>query len=181
MHECPAWLAFTLDNPMRRFVHRPERLLAPYISEGQRVADIGCGSGVFTLPMAKYVGPTGRVWAVDVQSAMLAKVERAAKRQGLAARITLHQCESTSLGLSQPLDFFLLFFMLHEAPDPGGLLGEVADLLNPAGKVLLIEPPLHVTAREFAHELDLARKAGLEKVAGPEVWMCHTALFSKTS
>ena len=48
-HVCPWWLAYTFDNPLRRLVHNPEKMLQKFIKEGDTVVDIGCGMGYFSI------------------------------------------------------------------------------------------------------------------------------------
>lgn len=50
---CPWWLAYTFDNPLRRFLHDPVKLLASHVREGMTVADIGCGMGYFMVALAE--------------------------------------------------------------------------------------------------------------------------------
>ena len=57
---CPWWLASALDNPIRRLIHNPEEILGGYIESGQTVLDLGCGSGTFTIFMARMVGEMGK-------------------------------------------------------------------------------------------------------------------------
>ena len=56
-----------MDNPIRRIIHSPDKILGGYIEPGQTVLDLGCGSGTFTIAMARMVGEAGRVIAVDLQ------------------------------------------------------------------------------------------------------------------
>ena len=95
---CPPWLAGMLESPLRRAMHRPEKLLAGLVEPGMTVLDIGCGPGYFSLSMARPVGPQGRVIAADLQPEMLARVRAHAEKDGLLERITLHQCEPMRIG-----------------------------------------------------------------------------------
>ena len=69
-HICPWWMGYLLANPLRRLLEEPEKLIGPFVKEGMTVVDYGCGMGFFTLPMARLVGPGGKVIAVDVQEKM---------------------------------------------------------------------------------------------------------------
>jgi ubiquinone/menaquinone biosynthesis C-methylase UbiE len=92
-HICPRWLAPVLDNPIRRLIHNPEKILSGFIGNGQTVLDLGCGSGTFTIALAKMVGETGKVIAVDVQDEMLQMVKKKAVKEGLESRImTFKKC-----------------------------------------------------------------------------------------
>jgi 2-polyprenyl-3-methyl-5-hydroxy-6-metoxy-1,4-benzoquinol methylase len=53
IHVCPWWLAYTFDNPIRRFFHKPDQMLAKFVKEGMTVVDIGCGMGYFSIGLAK--------------------------------------------------------------------------------------------------------------------------------
>jgi SAM-dependent methyltransferase len=75
-HVCPWWVGYTLDNPLRRFVHDPKKILAGLVGEGQTVMDLGCGMGYFSLAMARMVGRTGKVISVDIEPRMLRRLER---------------------------------------------------------------------------------------------------------
>src|SRR5512146_1437322 len=101
-HVCPWWLAYSFDNPLRRLLHDPARLLGPHVRPGMTALDVGCGMGHFTLGLARLVGEGGLVIAADLQERMLARTEARARRAGLAGRIRLHRCEPGALGLADP-------------------------------------------------------------------------------
>src|SRR2546428_10119733 len=90
---CPAWFAWAINNPLRRWLHQPEEILGQLIAPGFTVMELGCGSGPFTIALAQMVGSSGRVIAADVQPAMLAKVEKRVAQAGLQDRVELHVCE----------------------------------------------------------------------------------------
>jgi len=82
-HVCPWWMCFTFDNLLRRLVQNPEKVIEPYVREGDTVLDVGPGMGYFSIPLAKIVGEKGRVFAADVQSQMLNALQKRAKRAGV--------------------------------------------------------------------------------------------------
>lgn len=178
-HVCPWWLTFTFDNPLRRLVQNPGKILGEYIRLGNVVADIGCGMGYFSLEMARLVGDGGRVYAVDIQPEMLAGVRRRALRAGLASRISLQRCTPESLGLEARLDFALAFWMVHEVPDQEAFFAELFDLLKPGARCLVVEPRLHVGGAAFAKSLITAQAAGLQKLGDANVAFSYAALFYK--
>lgn len=178
-HVCPWWLAYTFDNPLRRLLHNPQKLLAGLVQEDQTVMDIGCGMGHFSIGMARMVGANGCVISVDVQAKMLEKVRARAEQGGLLARIHLHQCQADRIGLSDPVDFVLAFWMVHEVPDRKAFLTEVRDLLKPEARFLVAEPKFHVSASNFQKTVDLACSVGLKQRAGPNVSMSRTVLFTR--
>lgn len=83
---CPAWLSFLveMDNPFTK-VNRAQTIIQHLdIKPGMRILDIGCGPGRLTIPLAKAVGQTGLVVALDIQQAMLNKVRDKANKAGLS-------------------------------------------------------------------------------------------------
>jgi ubiquinone/menaquinone biosynthesis C-methylase UbiE len=130
--------AFPLDNPIRRLIHSPNKILGGHIKSGQTVLDIGCGPGTFTIAMAKMVGYTGKVIAADVQDEMLQLLRKKAIKQGLESRIITHKCGPDRIGVSERVDFALAFYMVHEVPNAEAFLREVVSILKPGGKVLVV-------------------------------------------
>lgn len=176
-HVCPWWGGYFLDNPLRRLLHHPERILEPYVRPGMTVLDFGCGMGLFSLAAARLVGERGAVIAVDLQPQMLAALARRAKRKGLQDRIRRHRSEPDRMGLLEPCDLVLAFWSAHEVPDPGRLFAEIRDCLRPAGAFLLVEPIGHVTAEKFETLLSLAGQAGLHRRESPRVRLSHAAVL----
>lgn len=158
---CSVKFAGGLDCRIRRWFQNPRKILAPFVREGMTAVDIGCGPGFFTLDMAALVGGTGRVIATDLQQGMLDLVARKLGKTDLASRVTLHLCQSTHVGLPEKADFILLFYMVHEVPDAATLFAELAASLKPDGRILMVEPPFHVTKKKFSQEVELAKAAGL--------------------
>ncbi len=177
-HVCPAWFAWVINNPLRRWLHQPEELLGRLIAPGFTVVELGCGSGPFTIALARMVGSSGRVIAADVQPAMLAKVDRRVAQAGVQDRVELHLCGREHIGLSAHVDFVLAFWMVHEVPNAAALFAEVHQTLNPKGKLLLVEPKLHVGRKDFEKEVDAALEARLQLVARPSVRLSQAALFA---
>jgi ubiquinone/menaquinone biosynthesis C-methylase UbiE len=177
---CPWWSApFTIDTPLRRFLHNPEKIVGPYVRPGMTVLDVGCGVGWFSIPMARMVGDGGKVIAVDLQPQMLAMLRRRADKAGVMARIDTHPCEQNCLNLHVDADFALAFAMVHEVPDARRLFNEIRDCLKPGGRLLLAEPPLHVPRRKFADEVASAEAAGLRLLGHPRFRWSRAALFDK--
>jgi ubiquinone/menaquinone biosynthesis C-methylase UbiE len=145
------------------------------------VLDLGCGPGYFTLPLAELVGAEGRVVAADLQEGMLDKVRQKIQGTPLAARITLHPCQADRIGLATPVDFVLAFYMVHEVPDQARLLQELAALLTPAGRILIVEPPFHVSNADFAATVAHAQHAGLTLIARPPIFPNLTLLLQRSA
>jgi SAM-dependent methyltransferase len=175
---CPWWIGWLLASPVRKLVHDPARILAPWVRDGMTVLEPGPGMGFFTLELARRVGPGGRVVAVDVQPEMLAGLRRRAERAGLAERIDARLATGTSLGvgdLAGKVDLVLAFAMVHELPDAEAFFREARRTLAPGGWILLAEPSGHVGAAKFEETLGAAARAGLRAEKGPEIRRSRTA------
>ena len=74
-----------LEPPDREAWQKPDQVMdALHVAEGTDVADIGAGGGWFTIRLARRVGQSGKVFAVDVQRLMIEAIERRVQREGLA-------------------------------------------------------------------------------------------------
>jgi ubiquinone/menaquinone biosynthesis C-methylase UbiE len=176
---CPVERAGSLDNRIRRWFQNPQKLLRPYIEEGMTVLDIGCGPGFFTLDMARMVGKSGQVIAIDLQEGMLQKLRAKIEGSELGERIRLHKCEAGSIGVSEQVNFALCFYMIHELPDQRDFFEELILILKPQGQALIVEPPFHVSTSAFAATVQHARDAGFTLTEGPKVFLGKTALLGR--
>lgn len=176
-HVCPWWLAYSFDNRLRLLFHNPEKLFGGYVKPGDTVVDIGSGMGFFSIAMARMVGEAGNVIAVDIQSKMLSVLRERAEKQGVEPRIRLHQCRENSLGLTEPVDFALAFWMVHEVPDPENLMRSVRSILKPGALFFYAEPRIHVSRSRFEHNVETAQSAGLKPVSRPPVSLSRAVVF----
>lgn len=174
---CPWWLIFLFDNPLRQLFQPPARMLGSLVAPGYTCLDMGCGMGYFTVPLAQLVGPNGRVVAVDVQPRMLQGAARRAQRHGVTDRISLCRPQDPEWTAPEKYDFILAFWMLHEVPDRGSLLGSLRTVLKRGGRLLLVEPRLHVRKRHWEQSLALAEGAGLAARTGPPVAFSRTVIL----
>ena len=176
---CPWQHAWFLDNWVRRAVHNPDKIIGRYIEEGQTVLDLGCGPGMFSLAMARMVGEGGKVISVDIQDEMLQILRQKSERAGLDSRIILHKSQTGLIGISEKVDFALAFYMVHEVPDRVGFLSEVASLLKPRGRFLIVEPKLHVSKSSFEETVAVAESTGLRRISQPKVLFSRAALLQR--
>jgi len=176
-HVCPWWLAYSFDNPVRRLIHPPEKILAGLVLPGRTVLDIGCGMGHFSLGMARMVGSDGRVIALDLQERMLARVGKRARKHGLADRITLHRGTVESLGIVGGVDFALAFWMVHEVPDRPSFFQAVRGILGENGRFLVAEPVIHVSASALRQSVEAALASGLRVHAETHIPMSRSVLL----
>jgi len=181
-HVCPVWLGYFLASPFRKLFQNPRKILEPYVQNDMKVLDIGPGMGFFSLPLAQLVGPKGRVIGVDLQVKMLQSLARRARKAGLGNRIETRLCRPDSLNLDDLeglIDFALAFAVVHEIPDQGRLFSEIRRALKADGRLLLVEPKLHVTRVAFASMVANAEQSGFQAMATSKVPLSLVALFLK--
>ena len=176
---CPWWFGFSIDNPLRRWIFRPDTLFARWVRPGMTVLDVGCGMGVNALSMARLVSPGGRVIAADIQPRMLQATASRASREGFGEIVRTHSCQPGALGMAGPVDFAVAFWMVHETPDPAVLFAQLRACLAPGGRLLVAEPVFHVNRQFFDREMEAARTAGLTLTGYPAIPMSRTALLVK--
>src|SRR5260370_24763230 len=98
-HVCPWWIGYFLVSAVRRLLAAAARMLALYVRDGMTVLEPGPGMGFFTLELARRVGRSGRVVAVDIQPRMIAGLKRRAGRAGLLDRIEARLADRNSMAL----------------------------------------------------------------------------------
>ncbi len=181
---CPWWLGYFLASPLRRLMLDPHKLLLPFVREGMTVLEPGPGMGFFTVELARLVGASGRVVALDIQTKMLAGLKRRVAKAGVLNRVDARLISSDSLGVSDlkgKVDFTLAFAVVHELPDAGRFFTEVAQASKPGAKLLLVEPAGHVKQAYFQSELEAAGRVGLLPMEHPSVPRSLAALLKKES
>jgi 2-polyprenyl-3-methyl-5-hydroxy-6-metoxy-1,4-benzoquinol methylase len=178
-HVCPRWLCFTFDNRLRRLFQNPAKILGPYVGPGGNALDIGPGMGYFSIPLARLVGPAGRVTAIDIQEKMLAALARRAEKSGISEIVRTHLATTESLGDHPKADFVLAFWMVHEVPNQESFLTQIFTLMKPGGRFLLVEPKIHVTAKQFARTLAIAGEIGFLLKEKPKIRLSHSVVLTR--
>ena len=160
---CPFWVGYLLINPLRSLFENPYKLFGNLVGEGMVVLEPGCGMGYFTLPMARLVGGTGRVIAIDIQPQMIAGLAKRSLKAGLFKRIQMRLGESDSLkieDLSDTVDVAVAMHLVHETVDLDRFLREIWAALKQGGRLLVVEPRCHVSLKEFEISIGAAREVG---------------------
>ena len=129
-------------------LERPERIAGlkiDYIIQklelkpGQVVADLGAGPGVISLPMAKTVGPTGKVYAVDIDQAFIDHINMRAKEQHVANVTAVLGLFSDRVRPARAVAVALFHDVLHHIKDRATYLKNTAKYVKPTGRIAIVE------------------------------------------
>ena len=166
------WIDCILAKPIRYLFETPARLLRDYVKDGMTVLDVGCGSGYYSLGIAKSVGPKGRVIAVDTETDAVTSLKKRAEKAGLSERVETRVCSEQDLGildLNSQVDFALAVYVVHHARDTSSLMRDVHSALRPGARFLIVEPRHHASAAERESTEAAARAAGFALVDHPRL------------
>lgn len=108
------------------------------VKPGQRIADIGSGSGLFTRPLAKQAGSKGVVYAVDIDPELIKYVEKTAAEQNLTNIKTIMGAEDDPK-LPEKVDLIVIIDTLHHIANQPTYLKGLKKYLNPKGRIALID------------------------------------------
>ncbi len=129
-----------LDAPDRDLWQRPDQIMdALGIADASVVADIGAGSGWFTIRLARRVGPRGLVYAEDVQKEMINAISRRVSREGLSNVRPVLGLKNNALLPEGALDAVLVVDAYHEVEDRVEMLASLARALKPQGRIGVID------------------------------------------
>jgi predicted methyltransferase len=118
---------------------QPDRVVAELgLRPGDRVADLGAGGGYFTFRLARAVGPSGVVYAVDTDRDMPAALAARAAGQGLGNVVAV-EAKPDDPGLPDAVDLGVLVNTYHHLPDRPTYLALLAHHLKPGGRVAIVE------------------------------------------
>jgi ubiquinone/menaquinone biosynthesis C-methylase UbiE len=146
------------------------------------VLEPGCGMGYFTLPLARMVGPKGKVVALEIQDKMLSVLSRRARKAGFSQRIETRRAHPGSLGLddlSSQIDLTVAIHMVHEVPDRLFFFTETWNALKLGGRLLVVEPKHHVTQEDFDETVSFAKKVGFKAEPMPTLRRGLQVLLTK--
>ncbi len=140
LHGDPDAYIAMLEDPARDEYQQPERVLdALELEPGEAIADIGAGSGYFAIRLARRVGPSGKVYAVDISPDMV---------RHLNARVRDLELENLTTVLAEPDDLLLRpasvdrFFVCdtwHHIEERPEYLAKMRRILKPGGQVVMID------------------------------------------
>ena len=184
-HEGADWL----ERPERVVEERPDLLLgALALKAGMRVADIGAGTGYYSWRMAERVGPSGRIYAVDVQPEMLALLTREMdKRKVVNVTGVLGSTTDPRLPAGA-IDLVLMVDVYHEFDRPREMLDALVRALKPGGRVVFVEyraedPAVPIKPHHKMTEAQVKREANAAGLVWKETietlpWQ-HIVIFTR--
>ena len=122
------------DNPLVPIFRNPYRLLeAAGLKSGQKVLEVGCGPGFFTIPAAKIVGEEGSIYAVDTHPLAIKKVKEKVEKEGIKnVNPILANASDTRLP-DQSIDLAFIFGLRYIAGGLENLISEMYRILKPEG------------------------------------------------
>ena len=129
----------TLDAPARVSNMKVGELMkALKITRGQTVADIGAGSGALSGPLALETGPTGIMYAVDIDNQLLAHIAQRATEQKIP-NIKTVLGEFTDPKLPTPIDLALINDVLHHIENRAVYLRSLGSYVKPGGRIAVVD------------------------------------------
>ena len=129
-----------LERPEREAEEEPSRAIeALGLRAGMTVADIGAGSGYYTVRMARKVGPEGKVYATDIQVGMLSLLMRRAKQEQIPNIVPVLGAVDDPKLPPGSLDLALMVDVYHELSAPQAFVRRLREALKPDGRLVLIE------------------------------------------
>lgn len=158
------WVRF-IDNPLRRWVQNPVKVLEQMgIHEGMRVLELGPGSGLFTLEASRRAGSSGRLYCLDIQPQLIARLKRKIERDGLE-NVALMVGDAAALPFADnSLDLAFLVTVFGEIPNKDEALRELYRVLCLGGILsvseILVDPDYSLPGTIISQ----AHKAGFEPV-----------------
>ena len=140
-------------DPIRRLFEPPNKLIEPYVKTGQVVADLGCGWGYYTFPIADLVGPDGMIYAVDLDKKCIQAIQNKAKKGG-HHNIEAHASSASDLSFIKDgaVDFVFAYGLLCSmAHHRESAVNEIKRILKSTGQAYLslgFPPPLGFVDQE---------------------------------
>lgn len=129
----------TLENPDRVAALQVDRVIATLdVKPGMRVADLGAGTGVFTISIARAVGQAGKVYAIDIDAGLLAIIADKAKTAKLD-NIQTVVAGDVDPKVPEPVDLLFICDTMHHLPKQAEYVKQFSRLLRPGGRVVVID------------------------------------------
>jgi ubiquinone/menaquinone biosynthesis C-methylase UbiE len=164
---CPYGQRFWVEAPHPIITReRLRSVLAP--APGERLLEIGVGTGYYSLELAEWVGPEGRLELFDLERRFLDHTLAAAAERGLA-NLVATEGDATALPFAEAsVDAVILTAVLGEIPDRAGALAEIRRVLKPGGRLVVGElfGDPHFTTQASLAQLGAAAGLALAERSG---------------
>ena len=122
---------------------------------GASIADVGAGDGFFSVRIARAVGPSGHVVAVDISEAALSKLRERATRDGATVEAVLGAVDDPHLDAGR-FDAVLIHNAYHEMTQHEAMLAHIHAALKPGGRLVIVEP-MHDSSRGLSRDKQVAQ------------------------
>jgi len=141
------------------------------------VLDLGCGTGYFTLEIARLLNDNGKVIAVDVQKGMLDILQQKLENRELKKLIEIHDGQENRIDLSEKVDFILAFYSFHEMRYLDNIILDLTKIVKPETKILISEQKLHVSKNRFNEIIAKIENNGFEVCERPMIFFSRTVVM----
>lgn len=169
----------TLDGKARIATLKIDEVVAAMqVRPGQTVADIGAGTGLLSVPVAKAIGPRGRVFAVEIDAGFFPSIQKRASDSGVAnIQTVLGSFTDPKLPVTT-VDLAFFHDVLHHVDKRGEYLKTLAKYIAPAGRIFVVDfeggrgphvqqPELQVSRQQLAGWM---KDAGFTQVADAKLF-----------
>lgn len=141
------------------------------------VLDLGCGTGYFTLEIAKLLNNHGKVIAADVQEGMLELLKQKLQNNTLQRLIEIHHSPENTICLAERVDFILAFYSFHEMKYPDHIIRDLTRIIKPETKILISEQKFHVSKNTFHIIIKKMENNGFEICERPVIFLSRTVIM----
>lgn len=122
--------AFPAEHTLAELAPRPDSV----------IADVGCGPGYYTIPAARLLGPTGRVYAIDLEPRMTERVQQRAALEGLGHIVKTIRGDRERIPLEdETADLTIAALLLHDLTERLAMVRDLARVTRNGGRVVAIE------------------------------------------
>jgi ubiquinone/menaquinone biosynthesis C-methylase UbiE len=136
----PSWLAWMLENPYMQVISNSQGIVKKLpLTEGMTIADIGCGAGRISVPVAKIIGPNGHVDGFDIQQKMLNKLSKRSIKNNLSNISSIQTEIKHGILKENQYDLIILVTVLGELPDQKQAIKEFVRGLKSGGSLSITE------------------------------------------
>jgi arsenite methyltransferase len=176
---CPAAFSWVLERPRRIHQEVPQVLDRIELYPGERVLEVGCGPGVYTVQAAPRLKPDGQLIALDLQQEMVDRASERVREAGID-NVEFYVADAHHLPLEDAsVDRAFLVGVLPEVPDPQAALAELHRVLRPRGIVSISEGFFDPDYRFAFETIRQVQQAGFEWVERFGNFWQYTVNFRK--